>query len=74
MTATATNISDAELEAMSKDIVWGVSEIGKLINRSERQTYYLLERGLIPTAKKIGSQWVASRRALLRFMLEGIAG
>jgi len=47
-----------------EDILWGVAEIGKAIHRSDRQTYHLLMRGLLP-ARKIGSTWVGSRRKLL---------
>jgi hypothetical protein len=46
------------------DLLWGVREIGAAIRRNDRQTYHLLERGLIP-GKKVGASWVASRRKLL---------
>jgi hypothetical protein len=46
------------------DLVWGCAAIGRVINRTGRQTYHMLERGLLP-AKKIGARWVASRRKLL---------
>jgi hypothetical protein len=54
------------LSTESSDIVWGAEEIGAIINRSNRQTYHLLERGFIKCARKVGQQWAASRRALLR--------
>jgi len=38
--------------------VWGVKAISALINRTPRQTYHLLEKGLLP-AKKVGDQWTA---------------
>jgi hypothetical protein len=44
--------------------LWGVKEIAPIIRRSPRQTYELIERGLIP-AKKIGKSWVSTRRQLL---------
>jgi hypothetical protein len=44
--------------------IWGAREIGAVLNRSERKTYYMLEAGLLP-AKKIGKTWVSSRRQLL---------
>ncbi|WP_246764310.1 helix-turn-helix domain-containing protein [Rhizobium leguminosarum] len=62
-------LSEAELEAMSKDIVWGVKDIAKIINRNERQTYHLLSAGFIP-ARKVGAQWVASKSHLLEWMRE----
>ena len=46
------------------DIVWGAAAIAAVIRRSERQAFYLLESGALP-AKKLGKQWVASRRKLL---------
>jgi hypothetical protein len=46
---------------MKKDpaVAWGARTIGETINRSERQTHYLLEQGLIQAARKVGSQWYA---------------
>lgn len=67
-------LTEEELEIMSKDIVWGAVAISKIINRGERQTWYLLEKGYIPTAKRVGTQWVASKRALLRFLLSESEG
>lgn len=64
-------LSNDELDVISRDLVWGAAEIGKVINRGERQTFYLLQSGMIPKARRIGSQWVASKRALLKFLLEG---
>ena len=50
------------------DLLWGVREIGKAIRRSDRQTYHLLMRGLLP-GRKIGASWVASRRKLLAALM-----
>jgi hypothetical protein len=47
------------------DMVWGAAAIGKVIRKTERQAFYLLEAGLLP-ARKIGRQWSASRSRLLR--------
>jgi len=46
------------------DIVWGAAAIAAVIRRTERQAYYLLESGALP-ARKVGAQWVASRKRLL---------
>jgi hypothetical protein len=46
------------------DIVWGARAIGEAINRSQRQTHYLLEQGLIRSAQKVGSTWTATRSGL----------
>lgn len=45
------------------DLIWGADAIAAAINKSRRQTFYLLEGGLIP-AKKIGRQWCAQRSQL----------
>jgi hypothetical protein len=46
------------------DIVWGAKAIGQVINRSERETYFLLEKNLLP-AVRVGRKWSASRSRLL---------
>jgi hypothetical protein len=46
------------------DVLWGCARIAKVIGRSERSVFHLLENGLLP-AKKVGGRWVASRRKLL---------
>ena len=45
------------------DLLWEVQEIAAEINRTPRQTYYLLAQGALP-ARKVGGRWVASRRNL----------
>jgi hypothetical protein len=37
--------------------VWGAKEIGVAINRSERATFHMLEKGQVPGAKKIAGRW-----------------
>ncbi len=51
------------------ELVWGCSAIAKIIKRSSRATFYLLENGQLP-AKKVGGRWVAERNKLLSFFLE----
>lgn len=46
------------------DILWGCAAIAEAIGQSTRQTFYLLERRMIP-ARKVGKKWCASRRKLL---------
>jgi hypothetical protein len=58
-----------EIEAIAADIVWGADGIGAVINRNRRQTFYLLENNRLP-ARRIGGNWVASRKALLGFLVE----
>jgi hypothetical protein len=47
--------------------IWGAGNIAKEIRQSERTTFYMLERKLLP-AKKIGNRWVSNRRALRRHL------
>lgn len=51
------------------DLLWEVSEIAKIIKRTPRQTFHLLQAGQLP-AKKVGGRWVAERGALVRFFME----
>jgi hypothetical protein len=44
--------------------VWGCVAIGRIINRSPRQTNHLLASGAVKSAKKMGNQWVALPSAL----------
>jgi hypothetical protein len=43
--------------------IWGARAIGEAINRTDRQTYHLLEKGLLD-ADKIGKTWCSSLRRL----------
>jgi hypothetical protein len=43
---------------------WGAKAIGRVINRTERQAFHLLEKGLLP-ATKVGQCWVSTPRKLL---------
>nr|WP_026479354.1 hypothetical protein [Ahrensia sp. 13_GOM-1096m] len=53
----------------SVDLIWGAEEIAKLIGRSRRSTFHMLEKGELP-AKRVGSRWVAERGKLISFFLE----
>lgn len=55
-------------ESNGDDIVWGASEIAKVIGRTDRQTFHLLTAGILP-AKKVGDRWVASRKKLLEALI-----
>jgi hypothetical protein len=48
-------------------LAWGAGEISAVIGRSPRQTFYMLERGLLP-ARKVGRLWSASPRKLLAYL------
>ncbi len=60
------------MEKNETEILWGADEIAKVIGRTKRQTFALLENGHIP-AKKVGGRWVAKRSELLAF-LSGATG
>lgn len=61
----------AETES-ALDLIWEVSAIAKVIGRTRRQTFGMLEKGLLP-ARKVGGRWVAERGKLLRFFMEDAA-
>lgn len=52
------------------DLVWGVGPIGKLIGRSYRQTYHMIQSGNLPMVKQVGERYVASRSKLIAFFME----
>ncbi len=56
-------------EVSSIDLIWGGENIAKLIGRTKRITFHLLETGQLP-ARKVGGRWVAERNKLLNFFLE----
>ena len=58
----------------SLDLIWGAEGIGKEMGRNRRQTFHLLEKGLIRGAKKVGGRWVAERGKLREFFLESAGG
>lgn len=57
-----------EQKGVDDDLIWGASNIARLIKRTDRQTFHMLNAGLLP-AKKIGDRWVASRKKLLETLL-----
>lgn len=54
------------------DLVWGGEGIAKVIGRTPRITFNLLEKGELP-AKKVGGRWVAERSKLIAFFMETAA-
>lgn len=50
------------------DLVWGAEAIAKLIGRSTRATFYILDNGELP-ARKVGGRWVAERGQLIKFFV-----
>ncbi|MGC1178449.1 MAG: hypothetical protein WA884_05365 [Methyloceanibacter sp.] len=56
---------DNDADAAMDKPVWGAKGIAPVIKRGERQTFHLLESGLLD-ASKVGKQWVSTPRPLLR--------
>ena len=54
------------------ELIWGASAIAKEIGRTDRQTFGLLEKGILP-AKKVNGRWVISRAKLIAFFMEDAA-
>jgi hypothetical protein len=81
MTTTTINGTEAEThglpqndnKALMDELLWGVSAISKEINRTPRQTFYLLETGRLP-AQKFGRRWCATRSGLRRFFSTLLSG
>lgn len=55
--------------APSLDLIWGAEEIGKVIGRTARATFDMLEKGKLP-AKKVNGRWVVARGKLVAFFME----
>jgi hypothetical protein len=74
MNTATTSSAEAEVHGLpqhnhnelSGDLLWGVSDISKAINRTPRQTFHLLETRALP-ALKVGRRWCATRSGLARF-------
>jgi hypothetical protein len=56
--------ADQVNESDDLGIVWGVEAIGKIINRTPRQTHYLLSKGAIPAARRCAGLWCADKEGL----------
>jgi hypothetical protein len=63
----AANSTEQKPQDHNDDIVWGAREIGKVINRTERQTYHLLEKKRLP-ARYDDGMYSASRKRLLAYV------
>lgn len=63
----------ADEKKTSLDLVWGVAVIAKLIGRTDRQTYHMIQSGHLPMVKQVGERYVASRAKLIAFFMEDAA-
>ncbi|MBD8555527.1 DNA-binding protein [Rhizobium sp. CFBP 8762] len=59
-------------DTVKTELIWGGAEIAKIIGRTQRVTFSLLEKGELP-AKKVGGRWVAERGKLIAFFMEPAA-
>ncbi|PSS67465.1 hypothetical protein C6558_03400 [Ensifer sp. NM-2] len=54
------------------ELIWGAEAIAKIIGRSTRATFHMLDNSELP-AKKVGGRWVAERGKLIAFFMETAA-
>ena len=52
------------------DLLWGAEAIGAAIGLSDRQTFNLLSKGLLPPVKQVGAKYVVSRKKLIAFFTD----
>ncbi|MCJ8026574.1 hypothetical protein KYK30_21950 [Shinella yambaruensis] len=55
------------------DLIWGIADIAKVIHRTERQAYHMIQSGHLPMVKRVGERYVASRAKLVAFFTETVA-
>lgn len=51
-------------ESEKLDLLWGISAMAKVIGRTDRQVFGMLENGELP-AKKVNGRWVIERSKLI---------
>jgi hypothetical protein len=54
------------------DLLWGASEIARVIHRTKHATFRLLELGILPGAK-IAGKWCSTRGQLHSYLMNAIA-
>ncbi len=62
-------MTKSEESSATLDLIWGAEEIGKVIGRTTRSTFDMLDKGQLP-AKKVNGRWVISRAKLVAFFME----
>jgi len=53
--------------------VWGVGPISKVIGRTERATYHLLEKGAVAGTQRVGGRWSMLPSVFIASFKKGIA-
>jgi hypothetical protein len=46
-------------------IVWGAAEIGKVVGRTEKQIYYIVEKRMLKSIRRLGGRLCADADRLL---------
>lgn len=65
-------VTNAETIPSRLDLIWGAEQISKVIGRTRRSTFDMLEKGELP-AKKVNGRWVIERSKLIAFFMETAA-
>jgi hypothetical protein len=60
------SLVNGHADSIQSEFLWGADAIGKVMGRSGRQAFYMLNNGEIKCAQKKGGRWVCSRAALLK--------
>lgn len=50
-------IESTKCTAAPDDFVWGAFDISKYLGRSKEATWFMLEQGRVPGAKKVAGRW-----------------
>ena len=59
--ASTVQNKDGVMTHPKTEIVYGVAEIKKVLNvETDRRAYYMLEKGMVPGARKLGGIWALS--------------
>jgi hypothetical protein len=66
METAAITAPASDQDSLNGDLLWGVQSIANEIDRTERQTFHLLETGRLP-ARKVGGRWCSTRTRLRKF-------
>jgi hypothetical protein len=64
-------IMTSECTNDTPEIIWGAKAIAREIGRSPRQTFNMLEQGLIP-ATRVGRLWCSEKTVLRRAIVDAM--
>jgi hypothetical protein len=72
MDAKSNEDTDVNEDDVAGDVLWGVGAIADFIGRTKRQTYYLIDRGIVPVTKH-GAKTITASRERLRVVFSSSA-